>query len=184
MNRREFSALLRKRAIAVVIGAAIVPLMVSGCASSPARDTSAPLRFVLVRHAEKATDDPKDPNLSDAGWFRAARLAESFADAPLRAAYSTNYRRTRLTAAMVASAHDLRVTLYDAAIPAAAFAEQLRATHTGGTVLVVGHSNTIPALAAALCACPVEPIGEHEYDRRIEIRYGADGRAQLQTLRY
>ena len=32
--------------------------------------------FILVRHAEKATDDPKDPNLSEAGLMRAQSLAK------------------------------------------------------------------------------------------------------------
>ena len=31
--------------------------------------------FILVRHAEKGTDDPRDPDLSDAGKQRAQVLA-------------------------------------------------------------------------------------------------------------
>lgn len=136
--------------------------------------------FVLVRHAEKANDDPKDPSLSEAGMARAARLADALADTPLAAAYATAYRRTRSTAAPAAARQGIAVTTYDASRPAAEFAAALRQAHAGRTVLVVGHSNTVPALAAALCACEVAPMREDEFDRRIDIRIAADGRVSME----
>jgi broad specificity phosphatase PhoE len=141
------------------------------------------IRFVLVRHAEKASDDPKDPSLSDAGLARAQRLADALADAPLTAAYATAYRRTQSTAAPSAARHGIAVTTYDAAQPAAAFAAGLRETHAEGTVLIVGHSNTVPALAAALCGCEVAPMREDEFDRRIDIRIAVDGRVSMEERR-
>lgn len=141
------------------------------------------LHVVLVRHAEKASDDPKDPSLSEAGQDRAQRLADALADAPLAAAYATAYRRTQSTAAPSAARHGIAVTTYDASQPAAAFAERLRETHAEGTVLIVGHSNTVPALAAALCGCEVAPMREDEFDRRIEIRIAVDGQARIEERR-
>lgn len=167
------------RALAV-IGAA---LLLVGCAT-PRDDAASSTTFVLVRHAEKAADDPRDPGLTDAGKARAARLAASLADAPLRAVYATAYRRTRDTAGPAAAAHGLQVLIQDAREPAADFAARLRAAHGAGTVLVVGHSNTVPAVAAALCACPVAPMREDEFDRRIEIRVGPEGPASLSERRY
>lgn len=141
------------------------------------------IHFVLVRHAEKAGDDPKDPSLSDAGLARAQRLADALADAPLAAAYATAYRRTQSTAAPSAARHGIAVTTYDASQPAAAFAAGLRQAHVAGTVLIVGHSNTVPALAAALCGCEVAPMREDEFDRRIDIRIAANGQARIEERR-
>jgi phosphohistidine phosphatase SixA len=50
------------------------------------------------------------------------------------------------------------VTTYDAALDAKDLASTLKQRHASGTVLVVGHSNTVPAIAAALCACVVAPL--------------------------
>jgi broad specificity phosphatase PhoE len=132
-----------------------------------------------VRHAEKAGDDPRDPSLSEAGAARAQALARWLADAPLRAVYATGYRRTQQTARPSADAHGLAVTPYDASLPAGAFAARLRTTHRRGTVLVVGHSNTAPALAAALCGCATTPLGDGDYGRVYRIRVDADGHARL-----
>jgi broad specificity phosphatase PhoE len=166
-----------------MLAAAGLALLIAGCAT-PREHSEHVTTFVLVRHAEKAADDPRDPGLTDAGRTRAARLAASLADAPLRAVYATAYRRTRDTAGPSAVAHGLQVAVYDAREPAADFAERLRAAHPAGTVLVVGHSNTAPAIAAALCACPVAPMREDEFDRRIEIRVGSDGLASPSERRY
>lgn len=162
---------------------------VAGCASlrtgDPANTThhEAMTTFVLVRHAEKATDDPKDPSLSDDGRARAARLAATFDGVPMTAVYTTGYRRTQATAQPTAEAHGLPVRTYEAGMPADAFAATLRATHASGTVLVVGHSNTVPAIASALCGCAVAPMREDEFDRRITVRIATDGAATLEETR-
>jgi len=163
---------------------------VAGCATSRGASANGyathaePLVVVLVRHAEKATDDPKDPSLSDVGRARAARLAASFDGVPVTAVYATGYRRTQATAQPTAEAHGLPVRTYEAGMPADAFAATLRATHASGTVLVVGHSNTVPAIASALCGCAVAPMRDDEFDRRIEIRITANGVATLSETRY
>ncbi|MFD0726036.1 SixA phosphatase family protein [Lysobacter brunescens] len=171
--------------IATLLGILLV-LAATGCAMPTERAAQTEAQgvvFVLVRHAEKAKDDPKDPTLSDAGMARANRLAESLAKQHVVAAYATAYRRTQLTAAPTARSHGLDVRTHDAGMPAVEFARQLRASHRTGTVLVVGHSNTIPELAGALCACPVAPMAEDEFDRRMDIRIDADDRATLAQRR-
>ncbi len=102
-------------------------------------------------------------------------------DQPVSAVYATGYRRTQQTAEPVAAGHGLGVTIYDARAAADHTAALLRQSGHAGTVLVVGHSNTVPALAAALCGCAVEPMDESEYGRRMEITVHADGRADLRT---
>lgn len=154
----------------------VLSLAMAGCASLPHDDART---FVLIRHAEKATDDPKDPTLAPAGTARAQRLADTLAHAHVVAVYATAYQRTQLTAAPTAASHRLSVRTYDAALPADAFAAQLLRDHAAGTVLVVGHSNTIPALASALCRCDIAPMREDEFDRVIRLRVAHDGRVEL-----
>ena len=162
---------------ATVLLAASLP---SACTSTPMPATPADaVEFVIVRHAEKAADAGDDPSLTDAGRARATALAQALAGTPVAAVYSTGYARTRETAQPTAAAHGLPVTPYDAREPADAFAGRLRAAHDRGTVLVVGHSNTVPAIAAALCGCDVAPMEETEYDRRLVVAVAPDGAATL-----
>ncbi|MCH6484153.1 histidine phosphatase family protein [Pseudoxanthomonas sp. LH2527] len=163
---------------------AVLALLVAACGTTPSRDASTPLTFVVVRHAEKATDDPENPSLSAAGQARAAMLAERLRDAPLVAAYATEFRRTQQTAQPVADAHRLQLTAYYARGPAGEIAAQWKQAHRSGTVLVVGHSNTVPALVAALCGCATDAMDETEYDRFSIVRFDADGRATLEVQRY
>lgn len=160
---------------------AVACALLAGC--MPSRPTASTMEFVIVRHAEKGNDDVRDPHLSAAGLARARRLAEWLAAAPLAATYATSFRRTRQTAAPVAADHGLPITIYDAKQDAGEFATALRQRHARGRVLVVGHSNTAPAIATALCACVVEPIGDDEYDRRLVVRINDRGDAVLSDTR-
>lgn len=168
------------------IAALALSIAIGGCTTTASTST-APVDetiFVIVRHAEKATNDPRDPTLSEAGSTRALRVAERLRAAQVSAVYATGYRRTQQTAAPTALAHRLEVRTYDAAMPAKDFAARLRAAHATGTVLVVGHSNTVPAIAAALCECDVASLRDDEYDRWIRIRTGRNSTIALEEERY
>jgi broad specificity phosphatase PhoE len=158
----------------------LAALALGGCASGPPQDSRDALVVVVVRHAEK-TDDSDDPGLSAAGIARAASLAERLAGAPVVAAYATDYRRTRETLAPTAATHGLPVHVYDAREPADAFAARLRRAHPHGTVVVSGHSNTVPAIVAALCACRTAAMDEGEFGRISTVRIDAHGGARLEV---
>jgi|GEM_PF-2331648 len=146
----------------------------------PASDQK-PLKVFLVRHAEKV-DQSRDPDLSEAGYQRAAALADVLRSANIEYVHSSDYMRTRKTAAPVAELFGLEVRLYDPRnLPA--FAEQLN--EEGGIHLVVGHSNTTPALTELLGGEPGEPIEEkNEYDRLYVVSIMADGSVSSTLLRY
>jgi broad specificity phosphatase PhoE len=157
----------------------------AGCGSAPAtKDGAATLAFVVVRHAEKSTDDVRDPSLSETGKARAQALARLLADTPLAAAYASGYRRTQQTAQPTADAHGIAVTVYDAQLPATTLAAQLRAAHARGTVLIVGHSNTVPDIVAALSGQPVEAMSDDQYDLIYRVGTGSDGKSTLTRDRY
>lgn len=165
-------------AVAIAIAAA----WGAGCASTDATDAGVVATYVLVRHAEKDTSIADDPPLTAAGAARAQRLAGSLRTLPLDAIYSSPYRRTRATAAATAADHRLPVLDY-APADAEAFADRLRREHPRGTVLVLGHSNTLPPLARALCRCEVADMDEAVYGIRYTVRIDASGQAQLTESR-
>jgi phosphohistidine phosphatase SixA len=116
----------------------------------------------LVRHAEKV-DDSRDAALSPAGEQRAERLAALLRSAGVRAIYTTEYQRTIRTGEPLARALGIAVTRFPAAKPDQVVAE-IRANHAGEAVLVVGHSNTVPNLIAALGHPDPVTIADPEYD--------------------
>lgn len=138
----------------------------------------------LVRHAEKM-DDSRDPPLSETGKARAAELARLLTDAGVTHVWSTDFDRTRSTGRPTAEAGGLEIRFYDAS-DLKGFAAQLAATP--GRHLVVGHSNTTPALVRALGGNPGNLMADSEYDRlyvvtlsgvtrtTVQLRWGASSR--------
>ena len=170
--------MMRRMRIAFLLACSLL----AACAGIPRTHADA-ATYIIVRHAEKV-DASRDPDLSAAGRARAQALAERLDGRDLAAIYATEFKRTSQTVAPSAQARDLAVASYLAAQPAGEFVARLRAAHPRGTVLVAGHSNTVPAIVAALCACEVAPMPDHEYDRFSIIRVDADGRARLDVERY
>lgn len=125
---------------------------------------------IVVRHAERAdagaaagnamTAAP-DPELSAAGKARAQALAAMLKDAGVTAIYTTEFRRTKDTAVPLAEALKITSEVVSARDQAALIAK-IKA-HASGAVLVVGHSNTVPAIIKALGGADVT-VGESEYD--------------------
>lgn len=160
-------------------------LLPAACTVPEKPQAPLPSRIVVVRHAEKdVSGDRSNPGLSVAGRARAQGIAQRLQADAVQAVYATAYRRTRQTAAPTAQAHGLTVTEYAANDPADAFAARLRSAHGRGTVLVVGHSNTVPAIVSALCRCAVAPIDESAFDNWYELHIDAAGTARLQHDRY
>jgi broad specificity phosphatase PhoE len=135
----------------------------------------------LVRHAEKAAGS-ENPALTEAGEQRASALANLLRDAGVDVIYSTDYRRTRDTAAPVAVQLGLNVTIYDPSNLGELAADIRR---QGGRCLVVGHSNTTPELVGLLGGEPGAAIDEKsEYDRLYVLTIAPDGTVGTVLLRY
>lgn len=152
-------------------------LILAALAGCTATERPAEFDLYLVRHAEKASE-ASDPELTQAGHERAAWLATWLADRPLAAVWSSDYQRTRDTAAPTAQTHQLPLIIYD---PRDLDRLAIQLLERKETALVVGHSNTTPELAALLCGCPVEPMDDSEFDRIIVVTPG-DGKARVETL--
>jgi 2,3-bisphosphoglycerate-dependent phosphoglycerate mutase len=177
---------MKTRAIPL-LAALILTSALAGCPADPEAGftsptgTREPLVVFLVRHAEKV-DSSSDPDLSPAGLERAATLAEVLHSADLEHVHSSDYTRTRDTAAPTAADHELEVELYNAG-DLDGLTEELLAT--GGRHLVVGHSNTTPAMVNRLGGDPGPAIDEHvEYDRLYMVTMGPDGYVHSALIRY
>jgi phosphohistidine phosphatase SixA len=135
----------------------------------------------LVRHAEKV-DESRDPELSTAGKQRSLELAQVLRDAGVQRIHSTDYIRTRDTAAPLANMLGLEVELYDWDDPA----EFARSLNQGGQRhLVVGHSNTTPELVELLGGYPGAEIDHaNEHDRLYILTIDSDGKVSSLLIRY
>lgn len=134
----------------------------------------------LVRHAEKAGPSG-DVELSEAGLKRAECLARTLADAELQAIYTTEYKRTKATAAPAAAKASVTPTVVPGADTKRLVAALLQEA-AGSNVLVVGHSNTVPMIIEALGAGKVA-IKDEEYDHLYVVTL-LNGQASLASLRY
>lgn len=114
--------------------------------------------WYFVRHAEK-TAEKVDPQLSEAGHQRAQLLAEMLAESGIKAIYATAYQRTQQTAAPLAQQLQLGVQTYAAGEPEQLLEQLQQAQQTS---LIVGHSNTIPALVR-LAGGQAEDLTEQQY---------------------
>ena len=120
-----------------------------------------------------------DPDLSDAGKARAASLAAMLKDAKITAIYVTEYKRTRQTAEPLALKLGIEMTVVPSK-EAASLTAKLKSAR--GNVLVVGHSNTVPATIAALGIQDSVAIGDADYDNLFIVV--ASPQPQLMRLHY
>lgn len=145
--------------------------------------------IVVVRHAEKSTDDPRDPSISAIGQERARALSVLLKDARVGAIYGTQYKRTRQSAEAIAQ--ELGVAIIERPVSAANsasyatdLAREVLATAAGKTVLIVGHSNTVPQIVQAFSGSTVPSIQDHEYDHVFVITVLPGRSPTLSSLRF
>lgn len=147
--------------------------LAAALAAAPLAAQTAATTVVVVRHAEKAQEPEGDPVLSPAGEARARALMEAMEGRDVAAILVSEYARTALTAAPLAA----RTGIAPEVIPvragvrpqALAILEAVRTRFAGRTVVVVGHSNTVPTIVAALSGREVEPICEAAYANLYEV---------------
>ena len=128
---------------------------------------------VIARHAEKANSADNDPTLSHSGRARAEALARMLKDADISAIFTTEFKRTKETAAPAASALGITPTV----IPASditTLAAKLR--YLRGNALVIGHGNTIPDLLKALGIDTAINIPENDYNQLFIVSLGDHSR--------
>jgi broad specificity phosphatase PhoE len=160
-------------------------LLAAGCAPSAALAPVAPTTLLLVRHAERA-DDSQDSPLSEAGRCRAEALRETLALSGVEAILVSQYRRTHETARSLADTLGLepreRRLEGDSVEAARALARDLLGAPGGGRVLVVGHSNTVPAMLGVLTG--EEPPELEGYGDLFVVTAAPGARPEVLHLRF
>ncbi|MEO5898310.1 MAG: histidine phosphatase family protein [Vicinamibacterales bacterium] len=129
----------------------------------------------VVRHAERADVgaagiSTSDPDLSDAGKARAQSLAVALKDAGVTAIYVTEFKRTQQTAAPLATALGIEVTV----IPSkdmAALIEKVKGSV--GNAVVIGHSNTVPEVIKQLGVADPVKLADPDYDFLLVVTPGS-----------
>ena len=144
--------------------------------------------IIIVRHAEKDTMK-NDPPLTQRGKERAAFLAGMLRSSGIAAIYTTQFNRTRETVRPLAESLGIKpqvLTIYSDSIKehVASLAREIFMQHTGGVVLVSGHSNVIPLLLKELGVKDGIALRDDEYDNVFIVTAKIGGEASLLRLRY
>jgi len=124
-----------------------------------------PQVVVIVRHAEKSAAPAGDVTLNDAGQARAEELAIALAEARIDTIVVTHFRRTRDTAAPTSRQVKVTPVVVEAGTDTARHVRDVAAAvrRGGYSVLVVGHSNTVPAIITALGGPEMQELCDTEY---------------------
>lgn len=126
----------------------------------------------LVRHAEKDTGN--NPPLTKAGFERAKDLLIHLHTKGVSKIYSTKYKRTNQTADSIKISSNLTTIIYEADTIGNDLVAKIKSNSDNGkTILVVGHSNTIPKLIRRLgvASYTVQNLGDNEFDNLFVLTY-------------
>ena len=164
-----------------VVKSALVTILTGVVLLSVASPAPAQEAIYLVRHAERANQSADSP-LSTEGVGRARRLGDMLKDAGITRIFTSELRRTIETAAPLASA--IHVGPQQIPGDADSLAAKIAASNARDRVLVVGHSNTLPALLHALHVEPPITIADDAYDNLFIVVFPRDGRPVLLRLKY
>lgn len=173
---------LLSRAAVVIVGCLVV---------FPAFAETSPTTVLLVRHAEKLLTGG-DVDLTEAGRARARELVGVVEGAGLDLAIASQYKRTQQTIEPAVAELDLPTLEL---LEPVDVAKAILTDHRGKTVLVAGHSNTVPQIVEALGApslCPPFEIDEKhgcmipdpEYHHFFVVTVPAEGTPTVVRVRY
>ena len=163
--RKEYASLRRRPFLAPVWLAALVGALIVALGIWLLGAASTTTVFVM-RHAEKAEAPAEDPPLSPAGEARALELAQHFGRTPKALGFDSiivsELRRTQETVRPLANRLGIPVIVVPAGDPAEA-ARRALDENRGGRVLIVGHSDTVPAIVEELSGEEAPEMSELEY---------------------
>ena len=166
-----------------VILAVIVGISGAGRIAAQASTTT----VILVRHADRASDPLGDTPLTEAGRARARDLAAALSAAGVQTIITTQYSRTKDTAAPLARLLGLGLEVIadsGGASHAVAVANVIRDRHRGETVLVVDHGHSVPRIIAELGAPLPSAICETTFDHLFIVTVPVSGVARVISVRY
>jgi broad specificity phosphatase PhoE len=140
---------------------------------------------ILVRHAEKACGDDHDPLLSKRGHTRAEALVKALEHTLVKRIVTTEFKRTQATAAPLAQKFGIQPVSAKKEKNANHIKEVAEAvtSQRPATVLVVGHSDSVPGIIAKLKGPTLSNLPPTRYSTLFLAAVGPDG-TQLVQARY
>lgn len=141
--------------------------------------------FYLVRHAEKDTSIAGDPPLTQAGYDRAAKLADILRGTRVDAIYTTMTLRTMYTADSLADIKAMKLYPYDNKT-LKDIISSIKDDEDINRVLIVGHQNTVPAITNTLSGEDIftNIFDDEDYGNFIIVILNKSGQPTVYTLRY
>jgi broad specificity phosphatase PhoE len=148
--------------------------------------TSTSTTVIVVRHAILGGSGD-DPALSAEGEARAAALARTLGDTRLKsriaAIYVSPTLRSRATAAPLAQSLGITSETVSQDDPRT-LVHRVMHEHSGDTVLIVAHANTLPAIVSALSGEDIPEVQPSDYSTLYVITVPRIGRAGVLLLKY
>lgn len=141
-----------------------------------------PTTLILSRHAEKGVGD--NPDLTKEGKIRAKALTKLKHLYSISQVYSTNTKRTVATAEPIAKEMNLKVNTTFGGKQFEDILADIAKNHAGRTVLVVGHSDTVPEFLNFLTKSKAfKELDINDYTNLFVIQYESPGQAQIHRYR-
>lgn len=164
------------------------------CQPVVAQDQFKPITVFLIRHAEREDEPRQDPPLSKDGVARSQALARLLGTAGIKAIFTSQYTRTKQTAEPLATKLGINVTPFtlksnpsnprQIAEESTAEVTNKILEHAGESVLVIGHSNSIPDVIKMLGGDFIPTIDERKFDDLFIVNVYAKGKAKVVQLKY
>ena len=164
------------------------------CQTAIAQEEFKPITVFVVRHAEKENEPKQDPPLTKEGVARSQELARILAGANIKAIYTSQFARTKLTAEPLVAKSGAAVTSLTLKpnpsnlrlISDESTAELINKImqRPGESVLVIGHSNWMPDVIKMLGGDTVPTIDEQKFDDLFIVTVYAKGKAKVVHLKY
>jgi len=187
MEKREHRGLRRRPLLtpvwlsagaAVLIVAAIAVFLISLTTTT----------VVVVRHAEKELSTIEDPPLTTLGEQRAQLLARMLGTVSgpgkVSGIFASDTRRAQRTVAPLAARLGLTVNVLPAR-DVEGLVNRIRNEYRGRTVVVAGHSNTVPEIVKRLAKVDqVPPIVDEDYGTMYVVTMPTLGPASVLRVTY
>ena len=183
---------MKRKTILVTLMLSLVSLLAIPLAT--AQEDFKPVTVFLVRHAEKEDEPRQDPPLKKEGVARAQELAKLLGAAGIKTIITSQFARTKQTAEPLATKLNLTptsISLRSNPNNPRLIAEESTTEvvnkileRSGESVLLVGHSNSVPDVIKMLGGDTVPTIDERQFNNLFIVTVYAKGKAKVVHLKY
>jgi len=126
-------------------------------------------RYYVVRHAEKTSNDCNAPLLNPEGFQRANTLRDTLLSKGIDSIFVSICLRTQQTAQPLATALGISLIQFNTTNTMTDSLIRRLKKMRGKDILIVGHTNTVPAIVLGLSGVTINPIADSDFDNMFII---------------